>query len=92
MANKYGMVKCYFEHGMWSANQVKDAVTKGLITSDEYKKITGEEFNIAYLKERENKSKKNKCIKQYTDDTFTDEVFSGNPAAICMLNSPYPMN
>ena len=56
MANKYGMVKCYFEHGMWSANQVKDAVTKGLITSDEYKKITGEEFNIAYLKERENKS------------------------------------
>ena len=66
MANKYGMVKCYFEHGMWSANQVKDAVTKGLITSDEYKKITGEEFNIAYLKERENKSKKNKCIKQYT--------------------------
>lgn len=88
MANKYGMVKCYFEHGMWSANQVKDAVTKGLITSDEYKKITGEEFNIAYLKERENKSKKNKCIKQYTVDTFTDEVFSGNPAAICMLNSP----
>ena len=90
MANKYGMVKCYFEHGLWSANQVKDAVTKGLITSTEYKDITGEDFDIAYLKERGNKSKKNKCIKQYVVDAFTDEVFSGNPAAICILNNPIP--
>ncbi len=88
MARKYGMVKCYFEHGLWSANQVKDAVTKGLISSDEYKEITGEDFDIAYLKERAGKNKKNKCIKQYIVDAFTDEIFSGNPSAVCILNHP----
>lgn len=88
MANKYGMVRCYFEHGLWSSNQVKDAVTKGLITSEEYKDITGEDFDAAYLKERAGKNKKNKTIRQYIVDAFTDEVFSGNPAAICILNNP----
>ena len=88
MANKYGMVKCYFEHGLWSSNQVKDAVTKGLITSEEYREITGENFDVAYLKERVSKNKKNKTIRQYIVDAFTDEVFSGNPAAVCILNNP----
>lgn len=88
MARKYEMVKCYFEHGLWSPNQVKDAVTKGLIDTEDYKKITGEDFDVAYLKERTGKNKKSRCIKQYIVDSFTDEVFSGNPAAICMLNSP----
>ncbi len=87
MAHKFEMVKCYFEHGLWSDNQVKDAVTKGLIDSEEYRTITGENFDTAYLKERINKNKKSKCIKQYIVDTFTDEVFSGNPAAICILNT-----
>ena len=76
------MVRCYFEHGLWSSNQVKDAVTKGLITSEEYKDITGEDFDAAYLKERAGKNKKNKTIRQYIVDAFTDEVFYGNPAAI----------
>lgn len=27
-----------------------------------------------------------KTIKQYTVDAFTNQVFSGNPAAVCLLN------
>ena len=29
------------------------------------------------------------AIKQYIIDAFTDRVFSGNPAAICVLDRPY---
>ena len=87
MANKYSMVKCYFEHGLWSQNQVKDSVTKGLITSKEYQDITGEEFDDSYLRENENKSKKLVAYKQFVVNTFTDKTFMGNSAAVCILNS-----
>lgn len=83
MANKFGMVNCYFEHGLWSSNQVKDAVLKGMITSGEYKVITGEEFKEAVLKKTD-KIKKTKVLKQYIVNTFTEEVFTGNPAAVCI--------
>lgn len=33
---------------------------------------------------------KNMILKQYVADAFTDEVFSGNPAAICILDSWIP--
>ena len=87
MASKYGMVKCYFEHGLWSSNQVKDAVTKGLINSDEYKAITGEVFDNTYLMVRTGKNKKVKSVKQYIVNTFTDEVFSGKTASVCVLTN-----
>lgn len=83
MAGKFGMVKCYFEHGLWSSNQVKDAVTKGMITSGEYKVITGDDFEEAILKKAD-KIKKTKALRQYIVNTFTEEVFTGNPAAVCV--------
>lgn len=37
-------VKYYFEAGLWSKPMVKMAVKKGVITKDEYKLITGEDY------------------------------------------------
>ena len=86
MANKYGMVKCYFEHGLWSANQVKHAVSKGLITSTQYKDITGAEFDLAGLNEKPKRNKKIKSIKQYIVDGFTEDTLAGCPCAVCVLS------
>lgn len=84
MASKFGMVKCYFEHGLWSSNQVKDAVSKGMINAGEYKAITGEDFKEAILKKAD-KIKKTKALRQYIVNTFTDQVFTGNPAGVCIM-------
>jgi len=83
MAGKFGMVKCYFEHGLWSSNQVKDAVSKGMITVEEYKNITGEDYEEAVLKKAD-KIKKSNALRQYIVNTFTEEIFTGNPAAVCV--------
>lgn len=37
-------VKYYFEAGLWSKPMVKMAVKKGVITKEEYKLITGEDY------------------------------------------------
>lgn len=42
--SKYEKVKSYFDSGLWSINRVANAVTKGWITAEEYKEITGAEF------------------------------------------------
>lgn len=44
MSKKYNLVKKYYEQGLWSKRRVHDAVVKGWITADEYKEITGEEY------------------------------------------------
>lgn len=85
MANKYAMVKCYFEHGLWSPNQVLDAVSKGMITSDEYRAITGKDFDEETLLKKNIDAKKYRKLKQYIVHTFTDRIFSGNPAAVCVV-------
>lgn len=40
----YKMVKKNFEKGLWSIAMVKMAVKKGIITKEEYKEITSEEY------------------------------------------------
>ena len=85
MANKYAMVKCYFEHGLWSPNQVLDAVSKGMITSDEYRAITGKDFDEETLLKKNIDVKKYRKLKQYVVHTFTDRIFSGNPASVCVV-------
>lgn len=40
----YKMVKKNFEKGLWSIGMVKMAVKKGIITKEEYKEITSEEY------------------------------------------------
>jgi uncharacterized XkdX family phage protein len=45
--NKYNLVKKYYDGGLWSLERVKNAVVKGWITSDEYKEITGFDYEKA---------------------------------------------
>ena len=37
-------VKYYFDAGLWNKAMVKMAVKKGVITREQYKEITGEEY------------------------------------------------
>lgn len=40
----YADIKYNYEHKLWSLTLVKIAVKKGLITKEEYKKITGLDY------------------------------------------------
>ena len=40
----YEKIKYNFECGFWSAAMVKMAVRKGVITKEQYKEITGEDY------------------------------------------------
>lgn len=44
MSKKFAIVKKYYGLGMWTAHQVRNAVTKGWITEEEFFLITGEEY------------------------------------------------
>ena len=45
MSDKYIKVKNYYDAGLWSKYQVRNAVVKMWITADEYTLITGEEYD-----------------------------------------------
>ena len=40
----YKMIKRNYEKGLWTKTMVKMAVKKGVITKEEYKEITSEEY------------------------------------------------
>lgn len=40
----YETIKKNYEKGLWSKSMVKVAVKKGIITKEQYKEITGEEY------------------------------------------------
>lgn len=40
----YERVKYYYNAGLWSKPMVKNAVKKGVITKEQYKEITGEDY------------------------------------------------
>lgn len=40
----FKMIKRNYDKGLWSLTMVKTAVRKGVITKEEYKEITGEEY------------------------------------------------
>jgi hypothetical protein len=40
------MIKNNFDKGLWSLAMVKVAVKKGVITKQQFKEITGEEYNV----------------------------------------------
>lgn len=40
----YEKIKYYYNAGLWSAPMVKTAVRKGIITAEQYKEITGKEY------------------------------------------------
>ena len=37
-------VKGYYDNGTWNTERVRRAVVKGWITAEEYKEITGEDY------------------------------------------------
>ena len=41
---KYNLVKNHYDHGLWDSIRVHKAVEKGWITAEEYKEITGEDY------------------------------------------------
>ena len=47
MSKHFKKVKSYFDSGLWSIERVRNAVIKGWITAEEYRIITGENFNTA---------------------------------------------
>lgn len=40
----YKLIKWNYKKGLWTADMVKMAVVKGVITPDEFKEITGKEY------------------------------------------------
>lgn len=40
----YERIMKWYKQGLWSAEMVKNAVIKGVITKEQYKEITGEEY------------------------------------------------
>lgn len=44
MSPKFNRVKKYYDDGLWNKTMVRNAVVKGWITEEEYKLITGEEY------------------------------------------------
>jgi len=40
----FKIIKSNYERGLWSKQMVAVAVRKGVITSEQYKEITGEEY------------------------------------------------
>jgi hypothetical protein len=39
----FATIKRNYDHGLWNKQMVKMAVRKGVITKDQYEKITGED-------------------------------------------------
>ena len=46
MSKHFKKVKGYFDNGLWSIERVRNAVVKGWITAEEFKAITGEEYEV----------------------------------------------
>ena len=44
MSKMYKKIKKYYDTGLWSEERVRNMVIKGIITEEEYKDITGNEY------------------------------------------------
>ena len=45
MSNWFDRIKKYYDAGLWTAKMVGNAVVKGKITAEQYKEITGDDYN-----------------------------------------------
>lgn len=43
-SKKFEKVKNYYDSGFWTLAMVRNAVVKGWITAEEYREITGKDF------------------------------------------------
>lgn len=46
MSKKFKIVKDYYDKGFWSVERVRNAVIKEWITKEEFKEITGEDYEL----------------------------------------------
>ena len=46
-SEKYELVKAYYNSGEWKKKAVKNAVKREWITAEEYKEITGDDYEAA---------------------------------------------
>ena len=44
MSKYFKKIKGYYDKGLWSKEKIADAVVKGLITAEEYKLITNDDY------------------------------------------------
>ncbi|MBQ2856543.1 MAG: XkdX family protein [Bacteroidaceae bacterium] len=43
--SKYERIKKYYDEGLWNIDRVRDAVTKGFITEDQFEEITRQTYD-----------------------------------------------
>jgi len=43
--NWFERIKLYYEMGLWDIERVKNAVIKGKITAEQFKEITGQDYD-----------------------------------------------
>ena len=46
MSKNYDKFKAYYEQGLWDKRKLHDIVSKGALTPEEYRQITGEEYEV----------------------------------------------
>ncbi len=44
MSKNFEKIKKYYDSGLWSETRVRNMVVKGIISKNEYKEITGKEY------------------------------------------------
>lgn len=67
----YNDVKNYYDKGLWTEEMVKDAVEKGVITTDQYETISGKAYAYAALNSFLKKTWMFSALKNYN---FTDSI------------------
>lgn len=49
MSKDFEKIKKYYDNGLWNKARVKNMVLNGIITEEEYREITGEEFFVSKI-------------------------------------------
>lgn len=80
MSENFAKVKNYYEGGCWTKKQIGDAVSKGWITAEEYREITGENYvsmptQLDVIQAAVEKS--NEELRQEGADALTMELLEG---------------
>jgi uncharacterized XkdX family phage protein len=80
MSADFAKLKEYFDGGLWTKKQIGDAVSKGWITAEEYRGITGEDYvsvptQLDAIQAAVEKS--NEELRQEGADALTMELLEG---------------
>lgn len=43
--NLFNKIKSYYDSGLWNEARVRNMVIRGIITEEQYKEITGNDYN-----------------------------------------------